>query len=134
MKIAQIDVNYGSSSTGKIVSDLHAGLEESGHFVQAFFGRGPASSADDVHKISHDLEVGLHVLGTRVTGFTGDYSPLATRNLIKALDTYNPDLVHLHDLHGYFVNINMVVNYLKKNNIPTVWTFHCEFMYTGNCG
>ena len=134
MKIAQIDVNYGSSSTGKIVSDLRVGLEESGHSVQAFFGRGPVSNIDAAHKISHDLEVGLHVLGTRVTGFTGDYSPMATRNLIKALDTYKPDLVHLHDLHGYFVNINTVVNYLKKNNIPTVWTFHCEFMYTGNCG
>ena len=65
MKIAQIDVNYGSSSTGKIVSDLHTGLEESGHSVQAFFGRGQASNADSVHKISHDLEVALiQVLST----------------------------------------------------------------------
>lgn len=134
MRIAQIDVNYGASSTGKIVSDLHDGLETRGHSVRAFFGRGPVLKTDSVQKISYDLEVGLHVLATRITGFTGGYSPVATRNLIKALSSYKPNIVHLHDIHGYFVNINTVVNYLKINKIPTVWTFHCEFMYTGNCG
>ena len=134
MKIAQVDVNYGSSSTGKIVCDLHVGLQEIGHSVRVFYGRGPTTNIDTAFKISHDFEVGFHCLGTRLTGFTGNYSPLATRKLIKAFDSFKPDLVHLHDLHGYFININTIVNYLKINKIATVWTFHCEFMYTGNCG
>jgi glycosyltransferase involved in cell wall biosynthesis len=134
MKIAQIDVNYGSSSTGKIVADLHVGLEDFGHSVKAFYGRGPASKADTVKKVSNDIEVGLHALGTRLTGFTGCYSPIATKKLINLLSLYKPGIVHLHDLHGYFIDINTVVNFLKMENIPTVWTFHSEFMYTGKCG
>lgn len=76
----------------------------------------------------------LHVIGTRITGFTGGYSPFATMNLINKLRLFQPDIVHLHDLHGYFLNIATVVDFLKSNNIATVWTFHSDFMFTGKCG
>ena len=134
MKIAQIDVNYGSSSTGKIVHDLHVGLERNGHTVNAFFGRGPSQKRNRVYKISSNVEVAFHALGSRVTGFTGGYSPIATRKLIKALKIYQPDIVHLHDLHGYFLDIGETVDFLKSKKIPTVWTFHADFMFTGKCG
>ena len=134
MKIAQIDVNYGFSSTGKIVHDLHLGLKEKGHYVQAFFGRGKVPKLESVYKISNDVEMLLHVLGTRITGFTGCFSPFATMNLLRRLCLFKPDIVHLHDLHGYFLNISSLVNFLKNNNIATVWTFHSDFMFTGKCG
>ena len=82
MKIAQIDVNYGLSSTGKIVHDLHLGLEDKGHYVQAFFGRGTVPKLESVYKISNDVEMFFHVLGTRITGFTGCYS-LCNNEFIK---------------------------------------------------
>lgn len=134
MRIAQIDVNYQFSSTGKIVADLVTGLAEGGHAATAFFGRGRDEGWERAYKFSSAAEVALHALGTRLTGFTGCYSPLATRQLIRRLAEFNPDVVHLHDLHGYFVNIGELVAYLKCRNTPTVWTFHCEFMYTGKCG
>ncbi|MBU3578631.1 glycosyltransferase [Polynucleobacter sp. 73C-SIWE] len=134
MKIAQVDVNYLSSSTGKIVFDLITGLKLRGHETAAYFGRGPDQDTPNVHKISSSTEVLLHAFATRLTGLTGIYSPLATRNLIRLLTEFQPDVVHLHDLHGYFINISELVGYLKSNNIPTVWTFHSEFMYTGKCG
>jgi len=134
MKIALVDVNYQSSSTGKIVDDLVTGLEGGGHSTLAFFGRGEDPLLARVHKISPGVEVALHALGTRLTGLTGCYSPIATRRLIRLLSDYQPDIVHLHDLHGYFLNIRELVAYLKSNSIPTIWTFHCEFMYTGKCG
>ena len=134
MKVVQLDVNYNFSSTGKIVADLITGLGDLGHSTMACFGRGPDSKNKNVHKISSGTEVLLHALGTRVTGLTGGFSPLATRRLIEHLEHFMPDVVHIHDFHGYFVNIHQVVEYLKNKGIPTVWTFHCEFMYTGKCG
>jgi glycosyltransferase involved in cell wall biosynthesis len=134
MKIAQVDVNYNLTSTGKIVAQLVSGLEEMGHSAIACYGRGPDFEAKNVHKISSNAEVLLHVLGTRLTGLTDHFSPLSTRRLIGHLENFRPDVVHLHDLHGYFLNIPLVVDFLKINRIPTVWTFHCEFMYTGKCG
>lgn len=134
MKIALIDVNYNFSSTGKIVVDLVAGLGELGHSTLVCFGRGPDSKENNVYRISSRVEVLLHALGTRITGLTDGFSPLSTRRLIEHLESFVPDVVHLHDLHGYYVNIRPVVDYLKKKRIPTVWTFHCEFMYTGKCG
>lgn len=134
MKIAQVDVNYLHSSTGKIVSDLATCLKARGHSTLACFGRGDDPELEDVHKFSTQAEVVLHALGARLTGLTGCYSPVATGRLIRLLSDYKPDVVHLHDLHGYFLNIGELVAYLKSSGTPTVWTFHCEFMYTGKCG
>lgn len=134
MKIAQVDVNYNFSSTGKIVADLVTGLGDLGHSTTAYFGRGPDSGNHNVYRISSGAEVLLHALGTRITGLTDNFSPLSTRRLIEHFEHFMPDVVHLHDLHGYYVNIRPVVDYLKARRIPTVWTFHCEFMYTGKCG
>lgn len=50
------------------------------------------------------------------------------------LDQLQPDLIHIHELHAYFVNLNLLIQYIKKKRIPVVWTFHCEYMYTGKCG
>lgn len=133
MKVAQVDVNFGSSSTGKIVADLVSGLERRGHHVKAYFGRGPASPKRAT-KISRPWEVGAHVLVTRLTGLTDGFSPLATRRLIADLERLDPDVVHLHDIHGYFVNIAQLCDFLKRRGVATVWTFHSEFMYTGRCG
>lgn len=134
MKVAQVDVNYNFSSTGKIVADLMVGLRERGHEAMACYGRGPDAEDEHVYRISSKAEVLLHGLGTRVSGLTDGFSPMATRRLLAHFDAFQPDLVHLHDLHGYYVNIGPVMDYLKRRRIPTVWTFHSEFMYTGKCG
>jgi len=100
----------------------------------ACFGRGPDSQNVNVHRISSRAEVLIHALGTRVSGLTGGFSPFSSRRLVEHLANFMPDVVHLHDLHGYYVNIRTVIDYLKAKSIPTVWTFHSEFMYTGKCG
>jgi putative colanic acid biosynthesis glycosyltransferase len=90
--------------------------------------------SDAVVRISSPSEVMLHAMGTRITGFTDGFSPVATRRLISELERFQPDVVHLHDIHGYFVDIASLCGYLQQRNIATVWTFHCEHMYTGRCG
>jgi putative colanic acid biosynthesis glycosyltransferase len=134
MKILLLDVNYDHSSTGKIVADLKHRLEADGHTVLACYGRDVGALESDAVRISSLVEVRGHVALTRITGLTGGFSPFATRKLIELIDEFSPDVVHLHELHGYYINIDAVVDHLKKRKIPTVWTFHCEFMYTGKCG
>ena len=134
MKVFLLDVNYDHSSTGRIVADLKNGIEAHGHTVLACYGRDVGPLESDAVKISNSLEIIGHAALTRITGLTGGFSPFATRKMIELIDNFSPDVVHLHELHGYYINIDTVVNYLKRKNIRTVWTFHCEFMYTGKCG
>lgn len=135
MKVILVDVNYKYSSTGKIVHDLCNLLNQNGHEAKVLFGRGDKPlPEEDAIRISSVFEVYFHALLTRLTGLTGFFSFFATRRLIKEIKSFNPDVVHLHELHGYYVNFGKVIEFLKKQKIPTVWTFHCEFMYTGKCG
>lgn len=134
MKVLLVDVNCKQGSTGKIVYDLYTYLRRNGHDAAVCYGRGGAVREPDICKISSNAEVYIHALLTRITGLTGYFSPFATTKLIRYIQAYQPDVVHLHDIHGYFVNIITLMNFLKKQRIRTVWTFHCEFMYTGKCG
>ena len=134
VRILFIDVNFKSGSTGKIVFDLKGGLENEGHEVFACYGRGPIFSDNKVARFSTKAEVYFHAFMTRITGLTGIYSFFSTRKLLSLIKKFEPDIVHIHELDGYFVNIGPIINYLKRKQIKTIWTFHCEFMYTGRCG
>lgn len=134
MKILFIDVNCKNSSTGKIVYDLYTQCTADGHEAAICYGRGPLLDEPNIYRFSGILEVYYHALMTRLTGLTGYFSFFSTRRLINYIEKFKPDVVHVHELHAYFVNYLPVIKYLKKNNIKTVWTFHCEFMYTGKCG
>ncbi len=134
MKVLLIDVNCKYSSTGKIVYDLYTEINKRGDTAAICYGRGPKIKERGIYKFSGDIEVYIHAFLTRLTGLTGCFSFFATRNLLKYIKEFKPDIVHLHDLHAYFVNIKPLISYLKRKKIKTVWTFHCEFMYTGKCG
>jgi len=134
VRVLLIDVHCKNSSTGKIVYDLYTALNNDGHIASICYGRGPLIDEPNIYKFSSDFETYVHAFLTRVTGFTGVFSPFSTRRLIKYIEKFKPDVVHIHELHAYFVNIAPVMRYLKEHNIKTIWTFHCEFMYTGKCG
>lgn len=135
MKIALIDVNCDWSSTGKIVRGLSEQLMNRGHTVRVFYGRGPAGNNSEViEKISSPAEVLFHALLSRLSGIPDGFSPFATRSLIRSLDVFQPDVVHLHDIHGYFINVESICKYFQEKRLAVVWTFHCEIMYTGRCG
>lgn len=134
MKTLLIDVNYGNSSTGKIVQDLQRELEKKGHLVRVCFGRGAKVEKQNVVRVAPSVEVYFHALMTRLTGLTGYFSPFATAKLLEEIKNFSPDVVHIHELHAYFINIRPVIDLLKEMNIKVIWTFHCEFMYTGKCG
>ncbi|MBM9589044.1 glycosyltransferase [Leptospira sp. 201903075] len=134
MKIALVDVNFSHSSSGKIMEELHTGLTSLGHQVKSFYGRGNAKQIPEVYKIESRVEFLFHVLLARISGLNGYFSFFSTHKLIRYLEDFKPDVVHLHELHGYYVNWVAVLEYLKRKQIPVVWTFHCSYMYTGKCG
>ena len=134
MKILLIDVNYKSGSTGKIVYDLKQELEKEGHKVLVCYGRGKKIEEKGVIKFAYNIETLIHAFLSRLIGLMGYFSYFSTRRLIKEIEKFKPDVVHIHETHSYFVNHLALIEYLKKKNIKTVWTFHCEYMYTGNCG
>lgn len=133
-RILMIDIHCKNSSTGKIVYDLASKLRKDGREAAVCHGRGPEVKEPGVYKFGLDWETNLHALLARVTGYNGCFSPLSTRRLIRYIEDFKPDLIHIHELHAYFVNLKPLLTYIKKKNIPVVWTFHCEYMYTGRCG
>lgn len=134
MKVLLIDVNCKNSSTGRIVYDLYTNLRASGDEAAVCYGRGENISEENIFKFGLDWETKIHALLTRLTGYTGCFSFFSTRRLLRFIKDFRPDVVHIHELHAYFVNIKPLLTYLKKQGIPTVCTLHCEFMYTGKCG
>ncbi len=134
MWILYINVICKHGSTGKIAYDLYTQCKDDGHEAVVCYGRGPKLKEPDVYKFGLDWETNVHALLTRLTGVNGCWSFFSTRRLLKFLDAFKPDVVHLHEPHAYFVNLQPLYDYFAKRNIPLVYTFHCEYAYTGKCG
>ena len=75
----------------------------------------------------------LHMLLSKLTGYNGYCSILSTYLFLKKVDKIKPDCIHLHNIHGWYINIPMLFNYIKKNSIPTIWTLHDSWAFTGQC-
>lgn len=133
MKILFVNSVYGVGSTGKIVQDLCKDLNNEGHQVRVCYGRKSKVIDKNSRQICSKMEFYLDVFLSRLTGLHGCFSLIATRRLITEIEEFNPDIVHLHNIHGYYLNIYIIVNYLKKCNIKVVWTLHDELMFTGKC-
>lgn len=134
MRILYIDVNCKNSSTGKIVYDLYTQARMDGHEAAVCYGRGPVIKEENIYKFGMDWETCIHAALTRITGWTGRFSPLSTRRLLKFMDEFQPDVIHLHEPHAYFMNLEPLFRYISEKKIPLVYTLHCEFAYTGKCG
>lgn len=75
----------------------------------------------------------IHKILGQLTGLNGCFSYFGTKKLIKEFKKFNPDVIHLHNLHTFCINLPMLFNYIKKNNIPVVWTLHDCWTFTGHC-
>ncbi len=134
MKVMQVNCVYNTGSTGKIMYDVHTELIKSGIESVICYGRGAKTTDKNVYKTSGEKIAKFNNLKSRFTGKPYNGSFFATNRLFGIIKKEKPDVVHLHCINGYFVNIYRLVEFLKKNQIPTVVTHHAEFMFTGNCG
>ena len=132
MKVLQINATYGYSSTGLIVKDIGDTLVATGN--EAFFAYQSArGEVENGYSVGNLLDRKAHALLCRVLGRQGYYSRSATKRLIKHIKKIKPDVVHLHNLHSNFVHVNMLLQYLAKNDVPTVITMHDCWFFTGKC-
>lgn len=132
MKYVQINT-FSNGSTGSIMMGLHEGLLSKGDESYVAYARGREAKGPNEIKIGSKFDVYVHGIRSRITGKVGFYSKRATRKLLKRLDEINPDVVHLHNLHGYYINIEMLFDWLTEHECQVKWTFHDCWAFTGHC-
>lgn len=133
MKVLQINSVCGVGSTGRITTDLYKVLEEQGHECVIAYGRGNAPKDIKSIKIGTNLDNYMHVTKTRVFDKHGFGSIKATKEFIKKAIEYDPDVIHLHNIHGYYINIELLFDYIKKTEKPVVWSLYDCWSFTGHC-
>lgn len=132
MKVLQINTVCGVGSVGRIVRQIHEALREKGHESYIAYGRKPLR-CDGAIRIGGDLDVYFHVFLTRVFDLHGFGSKKATKKFLKIVEEINPDIIHLHNIHGYYLNIEVLFDFLKSFDKPVVWTLHDCWAFTGHC-
>lgn len=125
----------GIRSTGRICTDLADILEQNGHECKIAYGREtvPEKYQKYAVRIGSDFDVKMHALQSRIFDNVGFGSKKATEKFIEWVKEYNPDVIHLHNLHGYYINIEILFDYLALANKPVIWTLHDCWAYTGHC-
>ena len=123
-----------NGSTGTICKNLYKAAEEAGHKCCIAYGRGDAPGGFNTIKIGNKLDIYLHVLKARMFDASGFGSKHATKNFIKKIEEFKPDVIHLHNIHGYYVNVEILFEYLKSHReIKKIWTLHDCWAFTGHC-
>ncbi len=132
MKVFQINSVCGVGSTGRIVCDIKQTLEANNDKCQIAYGRGYYNDPNCL-KIESDLVFKAHVFFSRITDRQGFYSTSATKRLVRSIEHFKPDIIHLHNLHGYYLDIRVLFEFLKNYGKPIVWTLHDCWAFTGHC-
>ena len=136
MRIVQIN-GGAKGSTGKIMMGIAEVARAQGHEVMC------ASPITTTNRDAGE-DCGYYRIGTfnsrrvnvalaRITGFNGCFAWFETYKLLKKIDEFKPDIIHLHNLHDSYINLSMLFSYIKKHNVPTVWTLHDCWAFTGQC-
>lgn len=134
MKVLQINSVCGVGSTGRIASDIASKLIENSLESYIAYGRETSINNENTLRIGSKLDSYVHGGLTRLFdthALLG--SRRATKKLIKQIKNIDPDVIHLHNLHGYYINIKVLFEYLKEADKPVVWTLHDCWSFTGHC-
>ena len=135
MKIAMINA-WSIGSTGQIMLGCAEAAEQKGHEVHVFSKAWTGQRYDRIknhHAIGNYFWNRVHIKLAKYTGLHGCFSILPTLQLLRKLNEIKPDILHLHNLHGWYVNLPILFSYIKKNNIPIIWTLHDCWPFTGHC-
>lgn len=132
MKILQINAVYNLSSTGKISTDFQNYVNNcTEHTCKTAFSYG--GEAQDGYIIGSKTDRKIHGFLSRFTGKQGWFSKTETAKLLKFIEEYSPDVIQLGNLHGNYINFPMLINYIAKKDIATVFTLHDCWAFTGKC-
>ena len=138
MNLLLLNSVCGTGSTGRICVDIAREYEQNGYDVKIAYGRNESSVPTDARKyavrIGSDLDVYAHVLYTRLTDKHGLASKSATRKFLKWADEYDPDILWIHNIHGYYINYELLFAWIKRRpQMQVRWTLHDCWAFTGHC-
>lgn len=129
----QINVTCNWGSTGRIVEEIGQVAIQQGWDSYIAYGRGNPVSSSHLIRIGNDWDMYEHGLETRIFDNHGLASRRATQKLLRRIKEIKPDIIHLHNIHGYYINYKMLFDYLTNSEIPVVWTLHDCWSFTGHC-
>lgn len=133
MKVLQINTVVNSGSTGRIAEEIGLVLLAAGHESYIAYGRGNRPSRSQLVKIGDGKDIYMHGIKTMTLDRHGFGSTQATKYLIKEIEHIVPDVIALHNLHGYYINIEILFAFLSRTNIPVIWTLFDCWSFTGHC-
>lgn len=123
--------SYGG--IGRLTEDIFKNLSDDKYEKHIAFARGHRRNADIDYQFGKKKDVFYHALLTRLTDRIGCFSKNATYQLVDYMKSCHVDLVHLHNLHGYYINLKILFDALKDLDVPVVWTLHDCWSFTGHC-
>ena len=136
-KLLQINpVIRESTSTGRIMREIGEAAVAAGweSWIAYSGGRdGKPQHSSHLIPVGNKVDVALHAIATRFFDAHGLASRLATKRFIKTIRQLDPDIIHIHNIHGYFLNYKLLFKYLKESGKPVIWTVHDCWLYTGHC-
>ena len=133
MKILQVNTVIKGSSVGRIMADLYQVIEANGHEARVAVGREPMLEGYAGILIGNKKDFYMHVARNFLLGEAGFASAEVTTRFLRYIDEEKPDIVHLHNIHGFYLQVEQLFAYLKKKKIPVVWTLHDCWSFTGHC-
>lgn len=131
--ILQINTVANIGSTGRIVEKIGQLIIGLGWTSYIAYGRRAGESKSNLIQIGNKREIYAHYVGSRLFDHHGLYSQRATKNLISTIDSIHPDIIHLHNITGYYINYPILFKYLSKIDTPVIWTLHDCWPMTGHC-
>ncbi len=134
MKIVQINTTVNTGSTGRITEEIGEKIIEAGYDSYIAYGiKRENPSKSKLIKIGGIADRYMHAGLTRIFDLHGFGSKRSTEKLIEKLRKIDPDVIGLHNLHGYYINIELLFNYLKEVQKPVIWTLFDCWAFTGHC-
>lgn len=137
MKVLLINSVCGIGSTGRICTDLAQQFEAAGDEVKIAYGRKgtvPEQFQKYAVRIGTDWDCKMHAIQTRLFDTHGFGSKHATKKFLQWAEEYKPDLLWLHNIHGYYINVEMLFVWIKKHpEMQVKWTLHDCWAFTGHC-
>lgn len=125
-----------STSTGRIMQEIGELAISGGWESYVAYSRGrdgEPECASELVPVGDRLSVAWHGAETRLADRHGLASDRATRQFVRRIEEIRPDIIHIHNIHGYFLNYRILFDFLSSSGIPVVWTVHDCWLYTGHC-
>ena len=133
MKLLQINTTVNYEATGRIAEEIGQTAMAHGWESHIAYGRFSNGSRSHVFKIGTQRDVYIHKLHSFLLDRHGLASKRATRELTAYIESVSPDIVHLHNLHGFYLNYPILFRCLSQLDVPVVWTLHDCWAFTGHC-